>query len=181
MNTGLISTRYATALLDYAIERGEQDKVYEAVKMLSQMFWEVPRFGEALHNPILSPAEKKKLILTASGGEVSEAWDRFIDLLLENNRIEKLHYIALRFQDLYRDKNHILSATLTTAVDTDKSVYERLKSIIAKQTGGTVEMTQAVDPSIVGGFILQIGDNRWDASVASQLRRIKNELKEINN
>jgi F-type H+-transporting ATPase subunit delta len=106
--------------------------------------------------------------------------EQFIDLLLKNKREERLQYIALRFLELYRKKFNILSGTLITATKVDKPTYNRLKSFIESKTGETLELERLTDASILGGFILQIGDNRLDTSVSGQLLRIKSELKEVN-
>jgi len=102
MNTGLISTRYATALLDFAVEQNLQERVYSEIKMLLHMYSEVNNFREALANPAISIPEKRKLIHTASGESISKPLEQFIDLLLKNKREERLQYIALRFLELYR-------------------------------------------------------------------------------
>lgn len=180
MNTGLISTRYATALLDFAIEQNQQEKVYSEIKMLLHMYSDVDNFREALANPAIRSSEKKKLIHTASGGNVSKSLELFIDLLLKNKREERLQYIALRFLELYRKRFGILNGSLITATKVDRPTYDRLKSFIESKTGETLELERLTDASLLGGFILQIGDNRLDASVSGQLLRVKNELNEIN-
>lgn len=180
MNTGLISTRYATALLDFAVEQNLQERVYSEIKTLLHMYSEVSNFREALANPAISIPEKRKLIHTASGESISKPLEQFIDLLLKNKREERLQYIALRFLELYRKKFGILSGTLITATKVDKPTYNRLKSFIESKTGETLELERLTDASILGGFILQIGDNRLDTSVSGQLLRIKSELKEVN-
>lgn len=180
MNTGLISTRYATALLDFSIGQNQQEQVYSEIKMLLQMYSDMDEFRQALGNPAIRASEKRKLIHTASGGSISTSLEQFIDLVLKNKREERLQYIALRFLELYRKRFGILNGSLITATKVDRPTYDRLKSFIESKTGGTLELERLTDASILGGFILQIGDNRLDASVSGQLLRVKNELKEIN-
>ena len=68
MNSGLVSTRYANALLDFAIELGEQEQVYARMKLLAHLFFEVPELKEIVQNPSIPAKEKKKIIVTACGG-----------------------------------------------------------------------------------------------------------------
>ena len=107
MNLGLISTRYASSLLDYAIESGQQEEVYRSMKTLSEMFVQVPRLRSTLLNPSLSASEKKKILITASGGNVSSSLDKMLDLILMNDREENIQTITLRFIDLYRERYNI--------------------------------------------------------------------------
>ncbi|MEA4948084.1 MAG: F0F1 ATP synthase subunit delta [Petrimonas sp.] len=178
MNTGLISTRYATALLDFAIEQNQQERVYSEIKTLLHAYSDVNNFREVLANPAIHVSEKRKLIHTACGGDISKPLEQFIDLLLKNKREERLQYIALRFLELYRKKFGILNGALITATKVDKPTYNRLKSFIESKTGETLELERQTDASILGGFILQVGDDRLDASVSRQLLRIKNEWDE---
>lgn len=176
MNTGLISTRYATALLDYAADQGEQEKVYAEVKMLVRMFQQVSRFGKVLEDVSVRNSEKRKLIHTAAGGEISHSMAQFVELLLKNKREDRLYNICLRYLELYRKKYSILRGTLTTATKVDKATYDRLKAFIEHKSGETLELERTIDPDILGGFVLQIGDDRIDASVSGQLKRIKTDL-----
>ena len=106
MNTGLISTRYAGSLLDYAISTGEVMAVYENMKLLSEMFLAFPKLRSSITNLGLTNLDKKRIIITACGGTVPPSLDKMIDLILRNEREEHLQIIALRFVELYR-KNSI--------------------------------------------------------------------------
>lgn len=180
MNAGLISTRYASSLLDYAIELGQQEEVYRSMKTLSEIFVKVPRLGYTLLNPSLSASEKKKLLTTASGGNLSSSLDKMIDLILMNDREESIRNIALRFIDLYRNMFNIHPGKLVTAFPVDEETQKHLIIHTEEAVGGTIEFESIIDPSIMGGFMLSVGDYRWDASVAGELNRIRNKLKEAN-
>ncbi|VBB46026.1 ATP synthase subunit delta [uncultured Paludibacter sp.] len=180
MNLGLISVRYATALLDFALESSSQDKVYEEAKTLARSFSATNKLYEALDNPVISAADKKKLILTAAGGKVSSVFQSFVDLVLKNNRESELQSMALKYIDLYRKKKNILYGKLTTAIEVDKATEERLVALVEKQISGTIELEKVVDPSILGGFLMEVDFVRWDASLKNQLTKIKNEYIERN-
>lgn len=181
MNTGLIPVRYATALLDFAIDSNEQDSVYAEVKIVSQSYFQFSKLRTVLDNPVMAKAEKRKIILLSAGGKTTKSFERFIDLLLDNNREIHLQSIALRYIDLYRKKMNIYYGKLTTATIVDANTEKKLMKLVESQTGGSIEMEKIIDPGILGGFMFEVDFVRWDASVSGQLRRIKKEYIEKNN
>ena len=140
MNTGLISSRYANSLLQYAVSLGQQEEVYENIKLLSEMFMKMPQLRSAIMNPSISAQDKKKLLVTASGGSVPSSLSKMIDLILTNERIEAMQYIALRFIDIYRDEFNIQRGKLTTAVAIDPETEQRLLTRIKEMVNSEVEM-----------------------------------------
>lgn len=180
MNLGLISKRYATALLEYAEELKTQDKLYEDMKSLTHSFSSINELHKALDNPIIPNEDKKKLILTAAGTKVSPAFQSFVDLVLKNNRENDIQSIALKYIDLYRQKKGILYGKLTTAISVDNETEDRLIKVIQNATKDKIELEKIVDPSILGGFLIEVDFRRWDASLKNQLVKIKNEYVERN-
>ncbi|SFK94486.1 F0F1 ATP synthase subunit delta [Proteiniphilum acetatigenes] len=177
MNTGLISSRYADSLLQYAVSLGQQEEVYDKMKLLSEMFMKMPRLRSAIINPSLPGREKKKILVTACGGGMPSSLSKMIDLILKNEREEALQYIALRFIDLYREKFDIQSGRLVTAISIDHETEQQLVTRIQKMVKTNVEMESVTDPGIIGGFILTLGDFRWDASISGELARIRNKFR----
>lgn len=175
MNTGLIPARYATALLDFAGNANMQEQIYNEAKTLKYNFANQAQLRTVLDNPVLSNVEKRKIIITAAGVTISKPFERFLDLVLENNREAYLLQIALKYIDLYRKKNSIYYGKLTTASIVNAETEKKLMKLIEKKTGGTIEMEKVVDPEIIGGFLFEVDFVRWDASVSGQLRRIRNE------
>ena len=86
----------------------------------------------------------------------------------------------LKFIDLYRKHKNIRYGKLTTASEVDKATEERLISLVTDKVGGTLELEKVVDSAILGGFMLEVEDVRWDASLSGQLTRIRNEYIERN-
>ena len=176
MNTGLISSRYADSLLQYAISLGQQEEVYDKIKLLSEMFMKMPGLHTAIMNPSLLGQDKKKILMTACGGNIPSSLSKMIDLILKNEREEVLQYITLRFIELYREKFHIRSGRLVTAVSIDHETEQQLIARIRRMVKTEVEMESVVDPEIIGGFVLTLGDFRWDASISGELTRIRNKF-----
>jgi F-type H+-transporting ATPase subunit delta len=176
MNTGPVSTRYATALLDHAIEKGEQETVYAKMKLLVAVFMEVPELRRALQDPSIPGAEKVNIIRAACGHTLPPALDEMVALIVKNEREEYMQFIAQRFIDLYRYRFRLQAGKLVTAVPVDKETEEKLLSRVRHITGGELEIETVVDPNIIGGFILNLDDYRWDASVTGELERLKHSL-----
>jgi len=180
MNTGLIPVRYATALLEFASVSNEQDRVYTEVKAIAQSFFQFSELRTVLDNPVLAKVEKRKIVIMAAGGKVCKPFEKFLDLLLENNREVHLQSIALKFIDLYRKQKNIHYGKLTTAATVDPATEKKLMKLVESHTGGTIEMEKIIDSNILGGFMFEVDFVRWDASVSGQLCRIRKEYIEKN-
>lgn len=181
MNAGLIAQRYAKALLKYANETRNEDLVYSQVTSLVQAFQEVPQFRDALeHNPELSTQDRLALMRTALAGELCEELYRFVQLVDSHSRTEFLSRMLIAFIDKYRESKNIKVGTLVTAVP-QVDLKMRLEALVSADTGNSVNLSTKVDNALIGGFVLQVGDLRMDASVAGQFKRIKDALVENDN
>ncbi len=175
MNIGLISKRYAKALLEYAQEQKAEEQVYQEMMLLERTLRNEPLLRKAIDNPILSVKDKRNLLL-AVVKDFDPVYSNFIDLVLKNRRETSLMSIALTYEDMFRQSKNINSGTLITATPPDKSLIDKVKSIFAKVNPGQIELETVVDPSIEGGFIFDFDTYRLDASVKTQLNLIKKQF-----
>ncbi len=180
MDVGIISRRYAKALLEYAAGTGADKEVYAELSRLSDCFMAMPQLRAALNNPVLDVKEKLSLACQAAGGKVCEEFVRFVKLVLQERRESYLQLMCLTYIDLYRRMKNITIGELTTACPVEAGVEERLKALVHAHTSGEVELSMKVEPSIEGGFIFKVGTYRLDASVATQFRRVKQQFIEKN-
>lgn len=182
MDIGVISIRYARALMAYAQEQDVEDILYEEFSRLAYSFYKFPELRYVLSNPVLPKKEKCSLICTAANGEdkTSPAFIRFIRLVLKQHREFYLQFMALSFLDLYRKKKHIGVGYLVTAVPIDDKTREEIRQIAGAYIHAEMELNTFVDPAIEGGFVFDINDYRLDASVATQLKRVKQQFIERN-
>ena len=180
MNTGAISMRYARALLMFANEAGVAAKVYQEALPLRKSFREVPELKSAIEKPVMTRENKYRVLIQAAGGEITKQMQKFIDLVLQEKREKFLVGINQAFIDLYRKQEKIRVGRLTTAVPIAPEEVERIRKIVVESAGGTAEFATMVDPSIEGGFIFEINTYRLNASVADQMRRIKQQFIEKN-
>lgn len=178
MEVGILSMRYAKALIGYAQEKGVENQLYQEFLRLSYCFCTQPGLREALDNPVISVKEKLMLVCTAAdgNGKSTREFMRFITLVLRNRREGYLQFISLMYLDLYRKLKHIGVGRLITAVPVDEKTEERIRSVAAHILHARMELETVVDPSIEGGFIFDINDYRLDASIATQLKRVKQQF-----
>jgi len=173
MNEGMISKRYAKALLQYAVDQKAEDTLFSEMKKLASAFAAEPRLCMAMDNPTLNAEDKQVLIKAANGGKISQELSRFVDIVLKNRRESFLRNIALSYVNLYCESKDMNMGKLVTAMPVDKEVAEKMKGLLQKVKSGTLDFETVVDPDIEGGFILYIDTYRLDASVKTQLKRIK--------
>lgn len=180
MDTGTISVRYAKALLQYAEETNKQQSIYIEAITLKSNFQSYPKLCDAMTNPILSTNTKRNLLRTAAGENISEEFSKFIEIVLKHKRETVLLFIMNSFIDLYRRKNNISEGRIITTYPVADEVVERIRKIVVDATHGTIDITTSTEPNIEGGFIFDIGTYRLDASVASQMKKIKRQFLEKN-
>ncbi|MCH5329098.1 MAG: F0F1 ATP synthase subunit delta [Coprobacter sp.] len=176
MNEGLVSRRYAKSLLKYAQDRRTAEQMYKKMKVLEESFVTHPDLEKSLHNPVLSVQDKENLLLAAVGTAAGEDFLRFIRLVIKNRRESFMRSIGLMYQKLYRELNHISLAQITTAVPVGGEILDKIKQLISRQAGQTVEYTYRIDPSIIGGFVLKIDSMQLDASVDKELKLLRLKL-----
>lgn len=178
MDIGIVSMRYAKALMQYAKGVGKEESFYAAIRMLERSLRKHPNLRKTLENPIMTIREKYALICVATVGDgsVDREFSRFVTLVLKNGREDILQYICLAFLGLYRKDKHIGVAKLTTAVPVSKEVEERIRNSASTLLHARMELQTEIDPAIEGGFIFDINDFRLDASVATQLKKVKEQF-----
>lgn len=165
--------RYAKAMLAFALENGEENAIYNMMLQLRHTFRNVKQLPVVLQNPSLSQNERVGLICDAVNA--SPLFERFARLVVKEEREELLLFIAHAYIMLYRKEKKILAVDFTTAVPADDALNGKVTAMLAGDHD-SVELNNAVDPSIIGGFIIEADSKRYDASVGSQLREIRKQL-----
>ena len=177
MDLGLISVRYARALLKAGIEAKLEDKVYVEMQTLSDSYMKVPELRFTIDNPMLSKEKKESLLAVASGEHPSDLTKTFIKLVLKEDRESMMQFIANSYITLYRKQKNLIRAKLLTATTVSPAIEQKLRKLVESKTRGTVEFETETDPDIIGGFILEYDTYRLDLSVKSRLNSILSQLK----
>ncbi len=182
MNTGIISSRYATALFKYVKITGNGQKVYEQAIVLDKCFMQVDKLKDVIYNPKATTDELKlKLFVTALGGPKGAAPEMvsFLKLVMKNRRTKYLPIMLRAFMEEYRHAHNIHVGKLTVAVPNPELVA-KLEERGRARTGGLYQIETEVDPSLIGGFIFEMEDQRLDASVSARLKSVKRQYVEKN-
>ncbi len=175
MNESQISVRYAKALFQSAFEQQLLDKVHVDMELLADTCKQED-FQYMLVVPTLQPSQKIMLLETIFEKHFSKISLSMIKLVVSNKREVYLPGIARYFQDLFRQHKGIRTASLVTAQAVDETVITSIRELIKKTYDSGVELTTTVDEDVIGGFVLNVDDLRYDASVASNLRKLKKQL-----
>lgn len=174
MDNGLIPRRYAKALYKFAKEHGKTKEVYDEMKVVIDAFRSNPDLQKVLSNPFVSRDDKENLLKAAAGDKVENDYLGFVKLLLEQHREDYAYRMALAFRDIYRDENKISQVRIATAVKLPEQEMERIRKMIAAAfPDRTLEYSYAIEPSIIGGFIIDVDDSRMDASLSNELEQLR--------
>lgn len=177
MNQGLIPHRYAKALYAAGVEQGKTEKIYDIMKCLSDAFEAASELQTAMANPFIDTMTKVTLLERAVDKEVDPLYTDFVKLLSRRGRLPMARDIAYAYEDLYREENRIFKVQIESAAALSVPLQQRMTDVIKKHIGnGTPECTFKVNPDLVGGFKIRLGNELLDASVATQLNHIRLEL-----
>jgi len=169
------ASRYAQALLDLAIEQNKLDAVAADMKYMATVCAENPELELMLQSPVVK-ADKKLSVLNAIFDQFDQLTNLFVDLIVKNGREAYLSQIASSFDVLLKAHLGIVPVTLISAQKLDDKVKKDIVSKVQASITGTVELTEKIDADLIGGFIVRMGDTQIDASVASQINKLKQRL-----
>jgi F-type H+-transporting ATPase subunit delta len=166
---------YARALFDAAKERDRLPKVREDLNGFAEMLDEVPELDALLRNPQIDPRAKADTLDAILGG-VDELVRNFLLVTIEKNRASELREIHKEFERLVAAEERRLAVELTTANELTDDEAREIVQQIEKASGRPVDASRSVDPSLIGGIVLQAGSMRVDASVRGRLERLRRQL-----
>jgi F-type H+-transporting ATPase subunit delta len=176
MNESIISVRYTKSIFALANEKGIIDTVKSDMENIFAIMNESEELMLVFQNPVLKPSNKQEVINQLFGKSFHPITLSFINLLIKNRREEYLHDISRNFLQKYRQMKGIETGTFTTAVTIKPETLEMIRVLIKKAMNVDVELNSSVDSKIMGGFVLRVGDTQYDASVQSNLNKIKRKL-----
>ena len=164
MVSGLIPHRYAKALYKFAVDSGRSTEVYAEMQNVVKAFRADSRLEKILSNPFVDADNKRNVLLAAAGENPGDDYRRFVTLILEHHREEFAYLMALAYLEIYRKENKISEVRITTAVKLPDSEIEKLKKVVENAFKDvTFEYEYAINPDIIGGFIIDVDSTRMDA------------------
>lgn len=167
--------RYAKAILETAVSAGKTVQVNDDMKSIVDSVSGSQELSEFLSSPIIS-SEVKMNALSEVFANVQSETKMLFKLLQENKRFEILEPIASQFNRLFDEMNGVEVAKVTTAFPITPELETKVLAKIAEISNKKITIENIVDPSIIGGFVLRIGDKQYNASVANRLQELKREF-----
>lgn len=175
------ASRYAKSVFVLAQEQGLVEAVYADMEFIHKATSHHRELKLALNSPIIKDDKKKDILLAIFGDNISELTKHLIALIALKGRCNLIDDISVVFVKLYQDLKGLVAAKVTTAVPLDDTLRGQVMQAALKLAAGkTAVLTEVVDPAIMGGYILQIGDNQIDASVAGKFKTLHRELIDSN-
>jgi F-type H+-transporting ATPase subunit delta len=170
-----IAEVYARSLFEVAQEHDVLDEIHEELGEFADAMSESRELQVFFFSPYFSSEEKKDGIGKAVEG-ADERLVRFLELLAERHRMPVLFRIRREFDALYAEERKLLPVTITSAVELDQSTVKRIGDEIQDQTGKSIELTTTVDPDVIGGLSMQVGNLIMDATIKARLERLRKEV-----
>jgi F-type H+-transporting ATPase subunit delta len=170
-----IARVYARSLFEVAMERDRLDVVREQIGQFADALAESRELQTFFFSPYFSTEEKKKGLDSALDG-ADETVENFLGLLIENHRMPALFRVRRELDSMWQDVNKLLPVSITSAIELDAAVTRQIGDEIGRQTGRKVDLTSTVDPDVLGGIVVRVGNSILDASVRTRLERLRKQV-----
>jgi F-type H+-transporting ATPase subunit delta len=170
-----IARVYAEALFDVARKNDKLDRIHDELNQFAETLDGDREMQVFFFSPYFSSAEKRDGIERAVS-DADPEFVNFLELLIEKHRVPLIFRIRRQFEDRYKEENRRLDVTVTSAVELDPKVIEKIGDEIEKQTGRSVELRSTVDEDILGGLVLQVGNMVLDASIRNRLEKLRKNI-----
>ena len=170
-----IAQVYARSLFEVAQERDKVDLVRDELGQFTDALAESRDLELFFFSPYFSTEEKKQGLDEAIE-DADEVTTNFLAVLIENHRMPALMRIRREYDRLWREVNQLLPVQVTSAVELDEAVTRQIGEEIGRQTGRKVELSSNVDPDVLGGIVLRVGNSILDASIRTRLERLRKQV-----
>ncbi|WP_369048806.1 ATP synthase F1 subunit delta [Tenacibaculum sp. UWU-22] len=168
--------RYAKAILNLAKEQGLESEVNNDMQLIAATISNSTDLETMLKSPVIKAADKKKVLTALFSDKINAISLSVFNLLQENKRMVMLLPIAKQYTIIYDHLKSIQVAKVTTAVPLNKETEEKIATKIVALTGNKANIENIVDPKIIGGFILRVGDIQYDASISNHFNELRKEF-----
>ena len=170
-----IAQVYARSLFEVASEADKLDTVREQLGAFADALQDSRELQTFFFSPYFSTEEKKDgLGRTVTGAD--ETLTNFLEVLVENHRMPVIFRVRRELDRLWQEANQLLPVQITSAVALDESVATRIGDEIGRQTGRRVQLTSTIDPDVIGGVVLRVGNSILDASIRTRLEALRKQV-----
>jgi len=178
MNTELqgIASKYAEAVLELAVGLRQEEKIFEEIKLIAAVIASDKEMTIIINHPSIDAAEKKQFLSSLFAGKISDLSQNLIGLLADKRRLDLIPFIENSYRELLNKRKNIVSATLSCSEKLADSAVANIKAQLAEHLGKTLELEVKVDPALIGGVVLKMGDQVIDGSLRGQLKALEKTL-----
>jgi ATP synthase F1 delta subunit len=170
-----IAEVYARSLFQVAQEQGKLDEVRDQLAEFSEALGSSREMQQFFFSPYFSTAEKQDGLDRVVKG-ANPVVLNFFKLLIENHRMPVLFRVRTAFDKLWEEENRLLPVQVTSAIELDKRTVKQIGDRISEQTGRKVELSATVEPDILGGIVLRVGNSILDASIRNRLEQLRKQV-----
>ena len=170
-----IAEVYARALFEVAKERDILDEIHDDLGAFTTALEENRELAVFFFSPYFSSEEKKDGLKRAVTG-ADPIFMNFLETLLERHRMPVIFRIRTRFEQLWDEENKLLPVEITSSIQLDKEIVQSIGERIGEQTGQKVELSSKVDPEILGGLVVRVGNFVLDASIRNRLNQLRKQV-----
>ncbi|MEN8927839.1 MAG: ATP synthase F1 subunit delta [Flavobacteriales bacterium] len=174
MKNSKTANRYAKALLELSVEKGNLDAVYGNMQSLSETINESADLRSLIKNPTVKEEEKKNIFTALFGKTFDADTMKLVTLLTENKRADLIGEVSDQFIAQYRINKNIVTAEVTSAANLDDDQKKNILALLKHD--GEVEIVETINPALIGGFIVKVGDKQIDASIATKFKNLRKEI-----
>lgn len=178
MNQSAITIRYAKAFFVFAKEKDLRETLKSDIELIFSICEKSSDFILLLESPVVTTIKKTELFFHMFDGEIHSHTLNFLKLIAENKRENYIPGICRNFLSLIREDQNIKTAVLVTASEIESDTIKKIERLIERELDVKIELSTKVNPDIIGGMILRLEDKQCDASVTTQLKKIKQTLLE---
>lgn len=173
-----VASRYSKSLIELANEKGILKQVHQDMLLFSSVVSQNRDFQLMLTNPVIKSDKKLKVINSIFAGKVQKMTLMFFNLVAQKSREAVLLSMTSEFERQYNEVKGIQVATVVSAVPFAPAQRDALIKQLTLETGKIIQLKESVDPSLIGGFVLRVGDKQIDSSVKNSLRKLRKDFKD---
>src|SRR5690606_12780242 len=174
-----VASRYAKSLLDLAQEEGKLEAVKRDMEQFAAVLKANPELRAVLENPIMKQDKKSSSLDALFGGKTDPSVSAFFGIMVRKGRAGLLYATAQEFIRAYNEVKGIVHATVTSAATLSAENLDTLRNVLSKEVNAEVVLRNNVDPSLIGGFVVNVGDRQIDASIAGKLKKLERHFETV--
>ncbi|MCB0792532.1 MAG: ATP synthase F1 subunit delta [Flavobacteriales bacterium] len=174
-----VAYRYARSLLDLSVEKDQLEAVQEDMALVARTCAESRELQLLLKSPVVKADKKEKILNEVFAGRVGRVTSLFMGILVRKGRESLLPEVAAAFGELYRNRMGILECSITSAAALNETARAHVKAFAeTEHPGKSIRISERVDPALIGGLVIRIGDEQYDGSVIRRLADLRRKFSE---